>query len=83
MTDDPTHRGSGTGIAQAFGDGANATSFMPEEIAALLQAVSAIQVKIDELARQPRRVAQGTGIAQADRGSTATVTMHTPPKKDD
>jgi hypothetical protein len=27
--------------------------------------------------------AQGTGIAQADRGSTATVTMHTPPRKDD
>jgi hypothetical protein len=29
------------------------------------------------------QVAQGTGIAQADRGSTATVTMHAPPRKDD
>jgi hypothetical protein len=29
------------------------------------------------------QVAQGTGIAQADRSSTATVTMHAPPKKDD
>ena len=29
------------------------------------------------------QVAQGTGIAQADRGSTATVTMSGPPKKDD
>lgn len=28
-------------------------------------------------------IAQGTGIAQADRGSTATVTMHAPPRKDD
>jgi hypothetical protein len=27
--------------------------------------------------------ASGTGIAQADGGSTATVTMHTPPKNDD
>jgi hypothetical protein len=27
--------------------------------------------------------AQGAGIAQADRGSTATITMHTPPKNDD
>jgi hypothetical protein len=27
--------------------------------------------------------ATGTGIAQADRGSTATVTMHAPPRKDD
>jgi hypothetical protein len=27
--------------------------------------------------------AQGTGIAQADRGSTATVTMNTPLRKDD
>jgi hypothetical protein len=26
--------------------------------------------------------AQGTGIAQADRGSTATVTMSAPPRKD-
>jgi hypothetical protein len=29
------------------------------------------------------QVADGTGIAQADRGSTATVTMHTPPRKND
>jgi hypothetical protein len=29
------------------------------------------------------QVARGTGIAQADRGSTATVTMHAPPRKDD
>jgi hypothetical protein len=29
------------------------------------------------------QVAHGTGIAQADRGSTATVTMHAPPRKDD
>ena len=29
------------------------------------------------------QAAHGTGIAQADRGSTATVTMHAPPKKDD
>jgi hypothetical protein len=29
------------------------------------------------------QVAQGTGIAQADRGSTATVTMSAPPRKDD
>jgi hypothetical protein len=28
-------------------------------------------------------IATGTGIAQADRGSTATVTMHAPPKRDD
>jgi hypothetical protein len=27
--------------------------------------------------------AQGTGIAQADRGGTATVTTHAPPRKDD
>jgi hypothetical protein len=27
--------------------------------------------------------ARGTGIAQADRGSTATVTMHSPPGKSD
>jgi hypothetical protein len=27
--------------------------------------------------------AQGTGIARADRGSTATVSMHAPPKRDD
>ena len=27
--------------------------------------------------------AQGTGIAQADRGSTATVNYYTPPKKDE
>jgi hypothetical protein len=27
--------------------------------------------------------AQGTGIAQADRGSTATVTIHAPSRKDD
>jgi hypothetical protein len=29
------------------------------------------------------QVAQGTGIAQADRGGTATVTMHAPLRKDD
>jgi hypothetical protein len=29
------------------------------------------------------QVAQGTGIAQADRGSTATVTMNTPLRKND
>jgi hypothetical protein len=29
------------------------------------------------------QVAQGTGIAQADRDSTATVTMHAPLKRDD
>jgi hypothetical protein len=29
------------------------------------------------------QAAHGTGIAQADRGSTATVTVHAPPKKDD
>jgi hypothetical protein len=29
------------------------------------------------------QVAHGTGIAQADRGSTATVSMHAPPRKDD
>jgi hypothetical protein len=29
------------------------------------------------------QLAQGTGITQADRGSTATVTMHAPSRKDD
>jgi len=72
MTEDPHASESGTGLSQASGKGAG-TSFGPEEIAELLQAVSAMQAKIDELARQPRQDAHGTGIAQADRGSTATV----------
>jgi tetratricopeptide (TPR) repeat protein len=72
MTDYPQQSAVGTGIAQAFGEGAG-TSFRSEEIAALLQALSGMQAKIDELARQPRQDAHGTGIAQADRGSTATV----------
>jgi hypothetical protein len=29
------------------------------------------------------QVARGTGIAQADRGSTATITMNAPPRKND
>jgi hypothetical protein len=29
------------------------------------------------------QVAHGTGIAQADCGSSATLTMHAPPRKDD
>jgi hypothetical protein len=29
------------------------------------------------------QIAQGTGIAQADHGSSASVTMHAPPRKDD
>ena len=68
MTDYTQQSASGTGIAQAFGDGVSATvnitSFRPEEIAALLQSLSAIQAKIDELAMQPRQVAQGTGIVK-------------------
>ena len=32
-----------------------------------------MQAKIDDLARQPRQVAQGTAIAQADCGGTAIV----------
>jgi hypothetical protein len=70
MTDEPLQSATGTGIAQAFGEGAR-TSFRSEEIAALLQALSAMQAKIDELARQPRQDARGSHIAQADRGGTS------------
>jgi hypothetical protein len=50
--------------------------------------VSAAQSLLEPIQALPQsekhiQFAWGTGIAQADRGSTATVTMHTPPKKDD
>lgn len=50
--------------------------------------VSAVQSLLDLIKALPQgeehiQFAQGTGIAQADRGSTATVTMHSPPKRDD
>jgi len=50
--------------------------------------VSAAQALLELIRALPQgekhiQVAQGTGIAQADRGSTATVTMHAPSRKDD
>jgi hypothetical protein len=52
------------------------------------EVVSAAQSLLELIRALPQdekhvQVAHGTGIAQADRGSTATVTMHAPPKKDD
>jgi hypothetical protein len=50
--------------------------------------VSATQALLELIRALPSRekhvqFAQGTGIAQADRGSTATVTMGAAPRKDD
>jgi hypothetical protein len=50
--------------------------------------VSAVQSLLELIRALPQgekhiQFAQGTGIAQADRGSTATVTMHAPRKRDD
>jgi hypothetical protein len=50
--------------------------------------VSAVQSLLELIRTLPQgekhiQVSRGTGIAQADRGSTATVTIHAPPKKDD
>lgn len=52
------------------------------------EVVSAVQSLLELIRALPQgekhiQFAQGTGIAQADRGSTATVTMHAPPKRDD
>jgi hypothetical protein len=56
MIDKPQQKASGTGIAQAFGEGAHADvkiGFTSEEIAPLLQAATAAQqVKIEELSVQ-------------------------------
>ena len=57
MTDNPHQSAYGTGIAQAFGEGAtatvNITGLNPEQIASLLQAAgAAAQAKINELAGQ-------------------------------
>jgi hypothetical protein len=50
--------------------------------------VSAAQTLLDLIQALPQgekhiQFAQGTGIAQADRGSTATVTMSAAPRKDE
>lgn len=49
----------------------------------LVSAVQSLLEFIEALPQAEKHIqfAQGTGIAQADRGSTATVTMHEPPKK--
>ena len=57
MTDNPHQSAYGTGIAQAYGEGAtatvNITGLNPEQIASLLQAAgAAAQARIDELAGQ-------------------------------
>lgn len=61
MTNEPQQSASGTGIAQAFGEGASATvtitGFRSEDVASLMQvalqaAGSAQQARIDELAGQ-------------------------------
>ena len=57
MTDNPHQSAYGTGIAQAFGEGAtatvNITGLNPEQIASLLHAAgAAAQAKIDDLAGQ-------------------------------
>ncbi len=49
---------------------------------------SAVQSLLELIRALPQgekhiQFARGTGIAQADRGSTATVTMHSPPKRND
>jgi hypothetical protein len=59
---------------------ANATS--DPELVSAAQSLLAL-IKAMPSGEKHTQVAQGTGIAQADRGSTATVTMHAPPKKDD
>jgi len=50
----------------------------------LVSAVQSLLALIEALPQGEKHIefAQGTGIAQADRGSTP-VTMHAPPKKDD
>jgi hypothetical protein len=50
--------------------------------------VSAVQSLLELIRALPHgekhiQFARGTGIAQADRDSTATVTMYAPPKRDD
>jgi hypothetical protein len=51
----------------------------------LISAAQALLELIRALPQGEKHVqfAQGTGIAQADRGATATVTMYSLPKKDD
>jgi len=50
----------------------------------LTAAVQSLLTLIQSLPHREKHIqsANGTGIAQADRGSTATVTMTTPPKHD-
>ena len=50
--------------------------------------ISAAQSLLELIRALPKgeihtQFAQGTGIAQADRGGTAEVTINSPPKKDD
>jgi hypothetical protein len=50
--------------------------------------ISAAQLLLELIRALPKgethiQFAQGTGIAQADRGGTANVTISSPPKKDD
>ena len=52
------------------------------------EVVSAAQSLLELIRALPKgekliQAAEGTGIAQADRGDTPTVTMHAPPRKDD
>jgi hypothetical protein len=58
MTNEPYQSAYGTGIAQAFGEGAHATvniiGFTSEQIAILLQAAEPPGGKMDELAAQLR-----------------------------
>jgi hypothetical protein len=51
----------------------------------LLSAAQSLLALINALPQGEKhiQVAHGTGIAQADRGSTATVTTHAPPRRDD
>jgi hypothetical protein len=61
-------------------DGAGVTTHQD-----LVSAAEALLALIKALPQGEKHVqfAQGTGIAQADRGSTATVTMSAPSRKDD
>jgi hypothetical protein len=52
------------------------------ELAAAAQALIAL-VRALPQGEKHIQFAQGQGIAQADRGSTATVTYYAPPKKDE
>jgi hypothetical protein len=78
---------------EAKPDSGGRTKTLAEELQAvnsssdpeLASAAQSLLELIRPLPQGEKRIqfAQGTGIAQADRGSTATVTMHAPPRKDD